>query len=97
MGDQTNKKKIEKATIWALLGILFTVTLGVPAIYLAVHEKRPHVSYEIVSDSKILDVHQPVKELEIRYRGEDIYAQKKNLRVLTTFPRWSSSASIRFF
>lgn len=83
MGDQSEKKRIEKATLWALIGIVATVILGVPAIYFAVHEKQPHISYEIVGDSKVLDVHQPVKELEIRYRGEDIYALKKNLRVLT--------------
>src|ERR1017187_3928519 len=83
MADQLEKKRIEKATFWAFLGILATVILGLPAIYFSVHEKRPHVSYEIVGDSKVLDVHQPVKELEIRYRGEDIYALKKNLSVLT--------------
>jgi hypothetical protein len=95
MGDQTKKKRIEKATIYALLGILFTVILGVPAIYLAVHEKRPHISYEILGDSKVLDVHQPVKDLEIRYRGEDIYAQKKNLRVLTITIRNDGEIHIR--
>jgi hypothetical protein len=83
MGDQLEKKRIEKATLWALLGILATVILGAPAIYFSVHEKRPHISYEIIGDSKVLDVHQPVKELEIRYRGEDIYALNKNLSVLT--------------
>lgn len=72
-----------KTVFWGLLGIFATVVLGMPAIYYAVHEKQPHISYELIGDSKVLDVHQPVKELEIRYRGEDIYAQHKNLRVWT--------------
>jgi len=95
MGDQLQKRRFETATFWALLGILATVIVGVPAIYLAAHEKRPHVSYEIVGDSKVLDVHQPVKELEIRYRGEDIYAQRKNLRVLTITIRNDGEVHIR--
>ena len=95
MGDPSKKRRIEMATIYALLGILATVILGVPAIYLAIHEKRPHISYDITGDSKVLDVHQPVKDLEIRYRGEDIYALKKNLRVLTITVRNDGEIHIR--
>ncbi|HEX3624400.1 MAG TPA: hypothetical protein VH280_03135 [Verrucomicrobiae bacterium] len=79
----SSKRQIEHATIWALIGIFATVVIGVPGIYYAVHEKRPHVTYEIVGNSKVLDVHQPVKDLEIRYHGEDIYALKKDLSILT--------------
>jgi hypothetical protein len=95
MGSSTSKTKLESTALWALLGILATIILGVPGIYYTVHEKHPHVSYEIVNHSEVLDVHQPVKDLEIRYRGEDIYAQKKNLRVLTIMIRNDGEVHIK--
>ncbi|MGA2173588.1 MAG: hypothetical protein ABSH38_01260 [Verrucomicrobiota bacterium] len=95
MSEQSEKRTLEKATIWALIGVLATVLIGVPGIYYAIHEKQPHISYELVGDSKVLDVHQPVKELEIRYRGEDIYALKKNLRVLTLTVRNDGEVHIK--
>ncbi len=95
MADGALKSKLQRETIWALLGILVTVILGLPAIYYTIHEKVPHIAYEIIGDTKVLDVHKPVKELEIRYKGEDIYAQKKNLSVLTITVRNDGETHIK--
>jgi hypothetical protein len=52
MDAQSKRSSFEKTTLWALLGILATVGLGVPAVYFAIHEKRPHISYEIISKNQ---------------------------------------------
>jgi len=64
------------------LGIFVTIVVGLPAIYLSVREKQPEISYELIGEFNVLDIHQPVQDLEIRYRGEDIHAQRKNIRIL---------------
>lgn len=92
---KAKSKRIETATIGTLLGIVATVIIGVPGIYFAMHEKQPHITYELVGDSKVLDVHQPIKDLEILYRGEDIYAQNKNLRIITLTIRNDGETHIR--
>jgi hypothetical protein len=84
-----------KEAFWALVGVLVTVVLGIPSIYYAVHEKQPHILYEIVSESEVLDARQPLQQLEIRYKGEDIYAQKKSLRVITLLVRNDGEVHIR--
>src|SRR5207244_478191 len=50
--------------------------------YLAMKSPKPSVRYSIVYESNVLDVHNPLKDLTILYRGEDLRAQKKNLRII---------------
>jgi hypothetical protein len=82
MTKTIEKSQIERATVWAIVGIIVTVIVAVPGIYFAMKSPKPSVRYSIVYESNVLDVHNPLKDLTILYRGEDLRAQKKNLRII---------------
>ena len=86
MTDTTHRidsNYLKTATRWSLIGILVTLVLGIPALYLAIRQPVPHVSFKVVRESNVLDLHQPVLDLTISYRGEDIKKKNKNLRIMT--------------
>ncbi len=82
MSEET-KKQLERILPWSFLGLLATLIVGMVATYFAVIEKAPDVVFEVVSQSNVLDVHKPMKDLSISFRGEDIQEKKENLRILT--------------
>ena len=75
------RARIEQILPWSFLGVLITLVLGAPPIYLALREKKPSVTYEITSDYNVLDIHKPLKDLAILFRGQDIKENKLNLRI----------------
>jgi hypothetical protein len=72
--------KIEKILPWSFLGVLLSVVLGGPALYLTIHEKTPDIIFQTIAESNILDVHKPMKDLSISFRGNDIQETKQNLK-----------------
>lgn len=70
--------RIEKRIAVGIIGLL----LAIPGVYLAFHEKRPQITYDIVSEINVLDVNAPVADLVITYRGMDIAQRNLNLRVV---------------
>ncbi len=72
-----------------------SIIIAIPSIYFTVREKPTHIAYEIISESNVLDLHQPVSDLEIKYRGENIYEQKKNLRIIRIRIRNDGETHIR--
>jgi len=86
MSDTTSKIDahfLERFPRWTITGILLTVILGLPSLYLAIRQPIPHVSFKVVRESNVLDLHQSVLDLTISYRGEDIKKKNKNLRIIT--------------
>lgn len=77
------RKTMQKALPWSFLGVVVTVLLGIPALYVALHEKNPDIVFEIVADANVLDVHKPLKDLTVMFRGEDIQKNRQNLRIFT--------------
>ena len=75
--------RLEKALPWSLIGILITIVISIPSIYLSIREKRPEVTIDIVSESNVLDIHKALSNLSILYRGEDIQKERLNLRIFT--------------
>ena len=77
------RKTMERALPWPFLGVAVTVLLGIPALYVALHEKNPDIVFEIVADANVVDVHKPLKDLTVMFRGEDIQKNRQNLRIFT--------------
>jgi len=68
------KKEISVSLI---LTILVTMYFG------AVFERKPNISLVVLNSTNVLDVHEPVKDLSILFRGEDIQKKNLNLRIIT--------------
>ena len=76
-------KGVSKKPFLAIAGILATVVFGVVGVYLFLHEKKPDIFFEIISEANVLDLHRPLKDLAISFQGKDIQQENLNLRVLT--------------
>lgn len=70
------------------MGIGFhSVILGLISILLTVYMSlyRPHaeIAFEVINAANVLDIHKPLKDLTISFRGENIQEKQLNLRILT--------------
>lgn len=96
MQEDTSKKFWqENAILWSIVGIFTTIILGTPALYFTFHENKPHILYQILSESNVLDIHTTLKDLEIRYRGVNIQQQHKNLKIYRLLVKNNGDTDIR--
>jgi hypothetical protein len=87
-------KAMRKALSWSFLGVFFTLLFGIFALYLALHEKKPDIVFEIIADANVLDVHKPLKDLTVTFDGEDIQKTRQNLRIFTISVRNTGEADV---
>lgn len=66
----------------ALLGVLLALIFGSFSVYTYIAD-NPSVTFDIISDSNVLDVHESLTGLNIYYQGEDIQQTNQNLRIIT--------------
>lgn len=77
-------ERLEKKYPWGLIGgILGLIGLLVGVYFSMYYEKKAAVIYEIINEANILDVRQPLSDLNISFRGEDIQKKNLNLRIFT--------------
>ena len=87
-GDEQAPQRslFRRPTVWlasiAIVSLSVTI-LGVVLTYLALQEPEPRVIFETISDTNVLDLHRPVQDLNIVFRGQNIHEQNLNLRVMT--------------
>jgi hypothetical protein len=83
MGLIAKVAQIDKKFSWSFLGFVLAAIFGGIAIYTEfVRDTSPVVKYEILSNTKILDVKEDVSGLSIIYNAEDIRKARKTLSVL---------------
>lgn len=75
--------EIEKRFPWSFFGVLLALAFGAYAVATTIIEKRPVVEYQLINAANVLDLHKPVQDLKISFRGEDIQEGKKNLKIYT--------------
>ena len=56
---------------------------GLYLAYLGLREKAPALTFDVVTESNVVDVHRALPDLEVRFQGEDIYGSGQNLRIIT--------------
>ena len=79
----SNFAQIDKKFAWSFLGFLLAIIFGSIAIYTEfVRDASPIIKYEVLSNTKILDVKEDVGGLSIIYNKEDIRKSRKTLSVL---------------
>ena len=87
MGEMTKNKPLKShikvGLILTVLGILIALFFGIYGIYSTYQENKSEISFEIINEANILDVHEPLSELTISFQGEDIQEKNLNLRIIT--------------
>jgi hypothetical protein len=83
MGLIERVAQIDKKFSWSFLGFVLAAIFGGIAIYTEfIRDTSPIIKYEVLSNTKILDVKEDVTGLSIIYNAEDIKKARKTLSVL---------------
>jgi hypothetical protein len=80
------KLRLDDRFSWSFLGAilgLVGVVFAVTTLYLGFRENRPDIVYEIENQSDVFDLHRPLRDLSLSFRGQDVQQQNLNLRILT--------------
>ena len=77
------KLRIDDRFSWSFTGVILAVLFGAIGLYSLLRENRPNLVCEIQNQSDVLDLHRPLKDLALEFRGQDIQQQNLNLRIYT--------------
>jgi hypothetical protein len=81
-----HKLRMDERFSWSFVGAilgLLGVVFAVVTLYLGFRENRAELVYQIENQSDVFDLHRPLKDLTLSFRGQDVQQQNLNLRILT--------------
>jgi len=58
-----------------------SLLIGFVALYYTVRRTRTNLVVDVTSESNVMDVRTPVKDLSILFQGQDIEKENANLRI----------------
>ena len=67
----------------SLLAGVVGVILTIVSIIVTLQEPEPGVTFKAVGETNVLDVHRPLEDLTISFRGRDVEQQNLNLQIFT--------------
>src|SRR5713226_2669678 len=59
-----------------------SLIIGLVALYYTVRGTKTSLVVDVTSESNVMDVRTPLKDLSILFQGQDIQKQSSNLRIL---------------
>ena len=74
---------VKLSLVLTVLGIIIAIFFGIYSIYSTYEENKSEISFEIINEVNVLDVHEDVNNLTILFQGEDIQKKNLNLRIIT--------------
>jgi hypothetical protein len=80
------KLRMDDRFSWSFLGAilgLLGIAFAAVTLYSDFRDSRPDIVYEIENQSDVFDLHRPLKDLTLSFRGQDVQQQNLNLRILT--------------
>lgn len=80
--DSESKKwwtPLEKGLPWGIVGAV----LGLGGLYVSIRDLAPSATLEILSVSNVFDVHRPLPDLTVAFKGEDVQKSGRGVRVVT--------------
>lgn len=84
MSSEIQKKlRLDDRFSWSFAGVILALFFGAFALYSYFHQVRANVVFEIESQSDVFDLHRPLQDLAVSFRGQDIQQQDLNVRILT--------------
>jgi hypothetical protein len=84
MGIFSNIKNLDSKFSWSFLGFLIGIAGFGYAIYIDYNnDEYTDLSFEIVSNTNVLDLNEEINDLVVNYKGENILQTNRNLKVLT--------------
>jgi len=72
-----------KKNKFGVIGITLAIIFFIITIYYVFYTPQPKITYTILSDSNIVDLHKPLEDLRILFQNEDIQKNNLNLKIYT--------------
>jgi len=83
MGINDNFLRIEKKFAWSFFGFLLAIIFGAFSIYTVYFkDTNPKIDFIIEANTKVLDIKENVRKLDIMYQNENIKENGKNLSII---------------
>jgi hypothetical protein len=76
-------EKIKHLMTWQNLITFISLTAAIVGLWPVFMKDKAHITYSIISDINVLDIKQPVSDLSIIFKGEDIQKKSLELKILT--------------
>jgi hypothetical protein len=67
---------------WLLSASFLSLIIGLIALYYTVRGSKTDLVVDVTSESNVMDVRTPLKDLAILFQGQDIQKENSNLRIL---------------
>jgi len=83
MSFWSRARDLDKTFPWSFLGVLLAVSFGLFGIYATLRTPTTEITFDVVNESNVLDVHRTVESLEVFFRGTNIQSRNENLRSLS--------------
>ena len=88
LGEETSRetgklRRLLSLRVLANSALFVMAVLSLSLAYLAFQEPEPGVTFETVRETNVLDLHRPLEDLTIVFRGQDVQEQNLNLRIVT--------------
>ena len=77
------KRKIKEGVNWTFVSLVLSILFFIVGIFFFLYEPKPNVTFEILNEANVLDIHKPLQGLSIFFQGNDIQRKKLNLRIFT--------------
>lgn len=95
MGLNDNFLKIEKKFAWSFFGFLLAIIFGAFSIYTVYFkDTNPQLDFIVETNTKVLDLRENVRKLDIIYKSENIKESGKNLSIIKIKIKNSSDVNI---
>jgi hypothetical protein len=76
-------RKVEERVTWSFVSIVLAILFFGVSIFFFLYEPKPNVTFEVLNEANVLDIHKPLRDLSIFFQGNDIQRKKLNLRIFT--------------
>lgn len=76
-------KNLDKTFSWSFWGLVLAGVLGAFSIWAYFNDPSPKLTYEILTNTAVLDIREEVDKLQLLYDGNDITDSDRSLQVVT--------------
>ena len=81
--DQADKRSVfRRLEVWGALITIASFVIAIVSVVLSVQEPQSDVTFEVLSETSLLDVRRPLQDLNVSFRGEDIQESNLSLRIV---------------
>jgi hypothetical protein len=77
-------RTLDNKFAWSFVGVLLALVFGGIGVYAGFfYERKPDVTFEVISNTPVFDVRENVSKLEVLFAGNNIKQSGQALRVIT--------------